>query len=1404
MPKKSLKIDKFEGGLVNHYNTRDIPNNSLSEAQDIMVDILGKIRLMGNHKSYIPAQVPLHNLSALVVPGYGLYGFSADYNMNNQNVESELLAIQKKGSIGIYDTSLHADKIIMVEDDTSDMGAKCEPVFFYTNGALRVSDGYIKDVASDGTHSHDTVPNKWFGYINRTLFPSLNPSVDDLSTGEWRDEVQELVDPVVESSNALDETTPGAGTLSLVTSWNDNEEAGEWNADQITSLTFGYSWLYDDEKQETKVSLFSGTKNVDSGGDHELELQVYISNISWYDNIPRRVTGCRIYWMGEGGDLFEDPYQLAEGDFVEGTLTGHNNKVVNFAVDGNYYRTPDSGSGLKLPSQPALTFKLINGYSHNVDSITARYRHAIIANGVTYIANIRQNNRNYHDRMLKSAIGPNGIGFFDVYPSDNFLDVAVQDGDAITALEEFSDRLLQFKRKSLYVINISGDFEYVESHHQGMGASRQSAVCKIANGIAWVNKHGCYIFNGEGVINIVSNKINPIKWKSFVGDTAMIGYISVRQQIVVAGGSAAAQGKQDIYIYDVRTQSWTIGNDKIPRNSKSNFISNYRDTMLFASNKYVEDESFAVNTIQSIVEPVEGRWEIPNVGSLIINPAVLRINNIDITQEFSHNSGIGNETTQEKIAHEISTGPFQEIFSCNANGNPDPLVITMDGHLTDDTGSNDFSANNSIMTFSNPPTRLSTSETFTSDLQHTFKAAYGTVSMHLKALTNHGDTTVLGESVQILELTVTYLNVSNTVYDGTSRRGLANFASAYHDGTGLVSAYSDGFRFHELTQTDQMKFGGIPDATASGEYVAANTSLLNNVDVHPVYGHNGEWAWRHLSQLHHDDNSPGAVLYESNPNDDVTGFQQSTITLAVRPDISLGQGQSALILNSSHNPTHSVVDSTITWDPINIATNVVRIDENQPNHPLAGPSYIAISFQRQVSGDIESQYSTWGNYNDVLGEITSPGTLFSIDIPGNPVFDQDSGAPVLTLRTVAVYTANHDNPNMNHENIHGVPAANYFANRNIGWYQPITIIAKLSIAQEGEESGHAFNYAEYSLNSQFTITLTSTTVNPPFTSSVPYAGRGAKELLIPNRGANTTSDIEYAAVIDPSSSPGVDDSPLLVQYITNNGDTPDEISSALVSQISQISETVGLKSVARPSLSNVDIATAVNSGVYTMAGITLDQTGFAVGMEIELTANTGSGHANEGRFLIISLNPPNTITVNPSAGSPYAGLSGPSVETKNYNIVGSAIVVEDKAPQPQQDILSIATEVRSGFVEVQEFTNNSSEDGLNINNSSSNVFIKTKEFDFGDLSKRKTIKTIYITHTEHEKMEVKCYIDGTESSYTLTPDYSVISDNTLKIVKYKTNIKNVRSIALELTSTELVTNYILNDITIVYREKGSK
>ena len=138
----------------------------------------------------------------------------------------------------------------------------------------------------------------------------------------------------------------------------------------------------------------------------------------------------------------------------------------------------------------------------------ATFKTGIIANNILYAGNVCQNGIYYPDRMLKSPIGK-----YPMLPSTNFIDVAINDGDEITSLKFFKDKLLQFKRNKLYIINTSEEYEYLEDTYDNLGIKEESQATVTPFGICWVNAKGCYLYNGSEVEYLIKNKISYKNWK---------------------------------------------------------------------------------------------------------------------------------------------------------------------------------------------------------------------------------------------------------------------------------------------------------------------------------------------------------------------------------------------------------------------------------------------------------------------------------------------------------------------------------------------------------------------------------------------------------------------------------------------------------------------------------------------------------------------------------------------------------------------------------------------------------------------------------------------------------------------------------------------------------------------------
>jgi len=250
--------------------------------------------------------------------------------------------------------------------------------------------------------------------------------------------------------------------------------------------------------------------------------------------------------------------------------------------------------------------------------LKARYKCSVVANNRLYVGNIKQGDEIYGDRMLKSPPGKYGV-----LPASNFIDVAINDGDEITALSFYKDKLLQFKKHKVFVINTSGDYEFLEDTFHNVGVQGQYSVTVTRHGVVWANEDGCFLYNGKKIENLIQDKIpksssyeNPAesgnssnnRWcaNSTAGD-CVVGYDTNKDTILVnftKENTAASHPSGATYHF--KTKSWSlifgVWNDSIGRTNTgdmSNMITDKNGEILFYhTSQDASDISQNINTIR--------------------------------------------------------------------------------------------------------------------------------------------------------------------------------------------------------------------------------------------------------------------------------------------------------------------------------------------------------------------------------------------------------------------------------------------------------------------------------------------------------------------------------------------------------------------------------------------------------------------------------------------------------------------------------------------------------------------------------------------------------------------------------------------------------------------------------------
>ena len=401
-------------------------------------------------------------------------------------------------------------------------------------------------------------------------------------------------------------------------------EASSINGFTPGSYTFYHTYLYDVEnKQESLPFVFNG---VDSGSEPDnvnsinvvgssvlFNFDTYIcSNVSAGNayGLNKRISGSRLYYKVEENDNY---FLIGELDFVDKGF-----KFLPEADVLSYRMTNTTDATAPILSKTALikeispetantidTFKTINGFSTEVKSLDAQYKTAVVHGRRVYIGNIkRPDGKTHPDRIIKSQVNR-----FDTFPEGmGSVDVVIRDGENIVKLEAYADRILQFKQHSLYIINVSESVDFLEDTYRNKGCAFDYHVTRTDMGIVWFNDHGCYLYNGKSVLDLLERQgirlINEDDWSLFVKDgtddpdmsSAMIGYVPKKKHLIIKNEN------NDIHLYDFVLQAWTTGIGKITESTAMTNFALDADQNLF----YIDNTTTVRKTWQTSVQTSTG------------------------------------------------------------------------------------------------------------------------------------------------------------------------------------------------------------------------------------------------------------------------------------------------------------------------------------------------------------------------------------------------------------------------------------------------------------------------------------------------------------------------------------------------------------------------------------------------------------------------------------------------------------------------------------------------------------------------------------------------------------------------------------------------------------------------------
>ena len=418
------------------------------------------------------------------------------------------------------------------------------------------------------------------------------------------------------SSNMVGMSVKMGSSVSIITGFESetivHTESITWSdstAFQVyDSYDLGFTWVYDGNQESlihNRTSIAEPTKK-----NFSFFIQDIAAGHAWDTSFTGRITGANMYYR-KNSDTSKTWYHLLEIDLNKGlrksdqedftttwtqiTSTTEYHLQDTFISEPPTFETYETRNGFK--NDPTELFNM-----NNDDQVGVGYSTGVFANRQFYIGNIKMANKdgiykNHGDMMLKSL--PNK---FDLFPLNRKVEVSVQDGDEIVHLDTYADRLLQYKKNKLHIINISQEIEFLEDTYMYKGVKNPYAVCRTDYGIAWVNDLGCYLYDGKEVRNLLEHEgfsrfdvhIRDLDssngWFNYDNDNPSIGYLPNKRQLIIMADPKGEQHDNSIYLYDMTTKSWTYGLNKIDTDEESgdslpvsNFVNDYKGRLVWSA-----------------------------------------------------------------------------------------------------------------------------------------------------------------------------------------------------------------------------------------------------------------------------------------------------------------------------------------------------------------------------------------------------------------------------------------------------------------------------------------------------------------------------------------------------------------------------------------------------------------------------------------------------------------------------------------------------------------------------------------------------------------------------------------------------------------------------------------------------
>jgi len=417
----------------------------------------------------------------------------------------------------------------------------------------------------------------------------------------------------------------------------DNINQGKWPAGTWEVAT---TFIYDDGQESALyIPTTPQTFTTTVGSSQDIAVRAH-SEGSAYDE---RISGGRAYHRKT---LSDDPWVLlVDIDMKQGaraTLSGSWNAWADGTTAYVIY-----SDGFDSFKRNVDTYESLTGIypSDTVETFTSNNRFwtaSLIAGDRCFLFSPRYtaeggNTMHFADRILYSERGR-----YDIFPIDNYYQGVRGDADDYVAGAFFNGRLLAFKQRNLFVVNIQDRSDanwFPEKTHKFRGASRQAAIFDTPYGPAWCNEWGVWLFNGDDIVDLLKDKVDLDDWNTFWTDYTIVGYYA-KADLLILLRDATGQGGSTVpeaMIFNFKLRAWTTA-DNIFDSSKAytNFETDWNQDLIIGVQTNATTVTIQKFTDAATAQAANGIDIITKDIDLGGNPYTMKeIDQIGITYESS-------------------------------------------------------------------------------------------------------------------------------------------------------------------------------------------------------------------------------------------------------------------------------------------------------------------------------------------------------------------------------------------------------------------------------------------------------------------------------------------------------------------------------------------------------------------------------------------------------------------------------------------------------------------------------------------------------------------------------------------------------------------------------------------------